>query len=105
MQTKLLLVGVLLVVAVVRLRVAAVQVEVHRVVAHLAVVLEINVLVPINPSLVEIRTSYPIYARLVWTQCGVTVVANGTGCLNAAGTFVSNASICSDPANARESDD
>ncbi|WP_231758625.1 hypothetical protein [Microbulbifer elongatus] len=35
------------------------------------------------------------------TVC-VTYVGNGTGCLNAAGTFVSNASICSDPANARE---
>lgn len=35
------------------------------------------------------------------TVC-VTDVGNGTGCLNAAGTFVSNASICSDPANARE---
>ena len=35
------------------------------------------------------------------TNC-VTMVANGTGCLNAAGTFVSNASVCSDPANARE---
>lgn len=35
------------------------------------------------------------------TNC-VTYVGNDTGCLNAAGTFVSNASICSDPANARE---
>ncbi|MCP8900073.1 hypothetical protein [Gilvimarinus xylanilyticus] len=35
------------------------------------------------------------------TVC-VTYVGNGTGCLNAEGIFVSNASICSDPANARE---
>ena len=35
------------------------------------------------------------------TVC-VVDVGNGTGCLNAAGTFVSNAQICSDPANAKE---
>lgn len=35
------------------------------------------------------------------TVC-VSYVANGTGCMNAAGTFVSNASICSDPDNAAE---
>lgn len=35
------------------------------------------------------------------TVC-VTMIGNGTGCLNGNGIFVSNASICSDPANAKE---
>ncbi len=35
------------------------------------------------------------------TVC-VTYVGNNTACLNRAGTLVSNASICSDPANAKE---
>ena len=35
------------------------------------------------------------------TRC-VTYVGNRSGCLNAAGTFVSNASVCSDPENSRE---
>jgi len=35
------------------------------------------------------------------TVC-VTMIGNGTGCLNRNGIFVSNASICSDPANAKE---
>jgi hypothetical protein len=36
------------------------------------------------------------------TVC-VTLIGNGTACLNAAGTLVSNGNVCSDPANARES--
>jgi Ca-dependent carbohydrate-binding module xylan-binding len=36
------------------------------------------------------------------TVC-VTYIGNGTACLNAAGTLVSNGNVCSDPANARES--
>ncbi|WP_062058642.1 family 31 carbohydrate-binding protein, partial [Cellvibrio sp. OA-2007] len=35
------------------------------------------------------------------TVC-VTMIGNDTGCLNKDGIFVSNASICSDPANAKE---
>ena len=35
------------------------------------------------------------------TTC-VSVVANGTGCMNAEGRFVSAACVCSDPANTRE---
>ena len=54
-----------------------------------------------NPSLVESGRRTQFTQSWCDTNC-VTYVGNGTGCLNAAGRFVSNASICSDPANAKE---
>ena len=54
-----------------------------------------------NPSLVESGRRTEFTQPDCDTVC-VTMIGNGTGCLNAAGVFVSNASICSDPENARE---
>ena len=54
-----------------------------------------------NPSHVQSGRRTEFTQSWCDTNC-VTYVGNGTGCLNSAGTFVSNASICSDPANAKE---
>ena len=54
-----------------------------------------------NPSHVQSGRRTEFTQDWCDTVC-VTYVGNGTGCLNAEGKFVSNASICSDPENARE---
>ena len=54
-----------------------------------------------NPSHVQSGRRTEFTQSWCDTNC-VTYVGNGTGCLNSAGTFVSNASICSDPSNTRE---
>lgn len=54
-----------------------------------------------NPSHVESGRRTEFTQEWCDTVC-VTYIANGTACLNKSGTLVTNASICSDPANARE---
>ena len=54
-----------------------------------------------NPSLVVSGRRTEFTQPDCDTVC-VTMVGNGTGCLNAQAVFVSNANVCSDPENARE---